>query len=305
MARLRRLTVPLPSMATLSYIHAFDGRNRARALHDANAARRRPPPTRRANQPRRPPEQIAPALGVLLTRAASLRATEPLTQGALLERIFSDGFHIANAHAVDAAPDTAETAPPPPPFPAHRRNCSLCAGRHLDTDCELIHGPLPSNRRSCATCSGRHWDDYCRSFGSSIYPRPPPSPTSTTALLLHHPPSLTHPPHLDQLARRNASCLHIAQHSNHRRHPRATRASPGLRRRSPLLSRRQCLARWRLRGPQRRSSAHRPPPQSSRRRGATPRRARGRHRQTPSDGAGTPPSQRPPTSPQQLHRSTS
>jgi len=33
---------------------------------------------------------------------------------------------------------------------------------------------------------------------------------------------------------------------------------------------------------------------------ATPGRARGRHQQTPSDGAGTPPSRRPPTSPQQL-----
>jgi len=193
MARLRRLTVPLPSMATLSYIHAFDGRNRARALHDANAARRRPPPTRRANQPRRPPEQIAPALGVLLTRAASLRATEPLTQGALLERIFSDGFHIANAHAVDAAPDTAETAPPPPPFPAHRRNCSLCAGRHLDTDCELIHGPLPSNRRSCATCSGRHWDDYCPFIRVINLPQAPTFPNVDNRPPTPSPP-IPHPP---------------------------------------------------------------------------------------------------------------
>ena len=209
-------TTPLPHRPTVidgdPLFYAFAGRNRARALHDTNAARHRPPPTRRASQPRRPPEQLAPALGVLLSHAAaSLRVTEPLTQGEVLERIFSDGFHIANAHAVDAAPDTAETALPLPPFPAHRRNCSLCAGRHLDTDCELIHGPLPSNRRSCATCSGRHWDHYCLFVRIISLPQPLPFPNADDDLLpaptthrIHRPPCLF-PQHTSEMQPSNTS----------------------------------------------------------------------------------------------------
>ena len=107
-------TTPQPHRPNASngdpFFYAFAGRNQARMLHDADVARRRPPATRRTNQPRRPTEQIAPALGVLLTRAASLRATEPLTQGALLDRIFSN-FHVANAHVVDAVPNTFDVPP--------------------------------------------------------------------------------------------------------------------------------------------------------------------------------------------------
>jgi len=181
------------------FYYAFDGRNRARALHNTNAARLRPPPARRTSQSRHPPKQLAPAIGVLLSHAASLRATEPLTYGEQLELIFADGFGIANAHAVDAAPGTAETtlplqpfpgqavdtAPgtaktmrPLQPFPAHRRDCSLCGGCHLDADCETIHGPLPSNRRSCATCADRHWDLYCPFVRIYNLPRPLPFPNA-------------------------------------------------------------------------------------------------------------------------------
>ena len=165
-------TTPPPQRPTVDngdpFFYAFAGRNQARILHDADVARCRPPPTRRANPPRRPTEQIAPALGVLLTRAASLRATEPLTQGALLDRIFSN-FHVANAHVVNAVPNTTADVPPqPPPFPSHRRNCSLCAGRHLDADCEQHHDVLPSSRRSCSNCSGRHYDAYCPFFRTDL-----------------------------------------------------------------------------------------------------------------------------------------
>jgi len=213
-------TTPPPHRPTANngdpFFDAFAGRNQARALHNADVARRRPPPTRRTNQPRRPTEQIAPALGVLLTRAASLRATEPLTQGALLDRIFSNGFHIANAHAVDEVPNTAGAAPPPPPLPAHRRNCSLCAGRHLNADCELIHGPLPSNsnRRSCANCSGRHWDDYCP-FSRVDLPRAPAFPDIDAAPNNRPPASSDDTSHpraatsLSDIHIRNAAVQHI------------------------------------------------------------------------------------------------
>jgi len=205
--------------------NAFAGRNRARALHNANATRLRPPPARRTSQSRHPPEQLAPAIGVLLSHAASLRATEPITYGEQLELIFADGFGITNARAVVAAPDTAETElpplvaapdaaetalPTPPPFPAHRRNCSLCAGRHLDADCEIIHGPLPANRRGCATCSDRHWDHYCPFVRIYNLPRPLPFPNADDQLPATN--DTSHPQTATSLTAtniRNAAIQHI------------------------------------------------------------------------------------------------
>ena len=181
-------TTPPPRRPTANHgdplFHALAGRNRTRATHNANAAHHRPPPTRRVNQPRRPshratfPRPRRPSdTRSKSTRYRAAAHTGRTARAHIFRRLpHRQRSHLANAHTVNAAPDTAKTAPPPPPFPAHRRNRSLCAGRHLDTDCELIHGPLPSNRRSCATCSGRHWDTYCPFVRVINLPQAPPFP---------------------------------------------------------------------------------------------------------------------------------
>jgi len=90
------------------FFYAFAGRNLARTLHNsANASTTAantapppppppPPPARRANPHRHPAEHNACARGVPLTRAAHLCAADPLTQGALLDRIVAN-FYVSTS----------------------------------------------------------------------------------------------------------------------------------------------------------------------------------------------------------------